>query len=102
MADVNPTVTNQSGGQEVLIAQATIDFASTAAQAQSTGVTIAMTGARVGDAALDTPITNLTTGVFHGVVSAADEVTAYFNNYSSGTVNPASAVYTVAVIRQKR
>lgn len=102
MADVNPTVTNQSGGQNILFAQATIDFANTAAQSQSAGVTVAVTGARTGDAVAVTPQTNLTTGVFHGVVSAADEVTAYFNNFSSGAVNPASAVYTIAVTRQAR
>jgi hypothetical protein len=82
-----------------LTALATLDFGSTAAQ-QSSDLTVAVTGAAVGDTVVVTPpaAPNVNTS-FTGFVSAADVVTVRFNNYSAAAVDPASGAYRVAVLK---
>jgi hypothetical protein len=60
-----------------------------------------VTGARVGDQILVSSQTGIATGHFTGVVSAADTVVLFYNNNAAGTVDLASAVYNVVVLRPK-
>lgn len=77
---------------------ATLDFGATAAQSQS-GLTLTVTGARAGDAVQVTPTADVSGMVFTGVVTAANVVTVYAKNFSSGSVNPASQQYRVIVLQ---
>jgi|SRR3990172_2335640 len=85
---------------QILTATATLDFGSTAAQT-STDLTIAVTGAAVGDPVMvGLPAAPDANSCFTAWVSAADVVTVRFNNYSSGAIDPASASYKVSVNKQ--
>jgi hypothetical protein len=77
----------------------TLDFGNVAANSQSTGLDITVTGARQGDAVTITPYTE-TSGIdYKAVVSGNDTVTAYAINFTAGAINPASMVYRVIVIQ---
>lgn len=82
-----------------LQATATLDFPSTNAQTSS-DLTITVTGAVSGDdVVLGIPSGSaLTNSSFSAWVSAANTVTVRYNNYSSGTQNPASGSFGVTVI----
>lgn len=89
----------QQGSAKFLWATASMDFASSATLLSS-DVTIAVTGARLGDPALigfvTPPVANVT---YYAFVSAADVVTARFMNTSGGTLDPAAQVIIVAVLK---
>lgn len=82
-----------------LTATATLDFPSTTT-GLSADLTIALVGAAVGDTVLlGTPAAPAANTSFTAFVSATDVVTVRFNNYSAGTVNPASASFKVTIIK---
>jgi hypothetical protein len=83
-----------------LTGSATLDFGSTNAQL-STDLTITVTGAADGDVvSLGVPNAAVNSNTSYSVwVSAANTVTVRFNNYSSGTVNPASGTFKVFVTK---
>jgi hypothetical protein len=79
-------------------ATATLDFASIAAAA-SEDLTIAVTGAVVGDPVfLGLPAAPTAGIVFQCFVSASDVVTVRATNITGAPVDPASADYRVAVL----
>lgn len=85
---------------KILSATATLDFPNTAAQSSS-DLTIAVTGAALGDVVLlgvPNSAVNANT-CYTAWVSAAGQVSVRFNNYSAGAVDPASAAFRVAVIQ---
>jgi len=82
---------------KVVSATATLDFGNTATLT-STDLPITVTGAAVGDSvAIGLPAAPDANGCFTGWVSAADTVTVRFNNYSAGSIDPASATYRATV-----
>jgi hypothetical protein len=90
-----------SGGTivtKVLSATATLDFGNTSAQ-NSADLTITVTGAAVGDdVRLGIPAAPDENSCFTAWVSATNTVTVRFNNYSAGSINPASGTYRATVI----
>jgi len=83
-----------------LYRSATLDFGSTAAQ-NSTDLTITVTGAADGDI-VSVGMPNASTNAnscFTAWVSAANTVTVRFNNYSGGTIDPASGTFKVRVFK---
>lgn len=79
--------------------KATIDFASMATGAGATSNDIALTGAALGDHVFVAPVVD-TAGVFvYGWVSSAGIVKVRAVNNTGSTVDPASAVYNVKVVR---
>jgi hypothetical protein len=98
LPDSNATILTTSD-LTVLSASATLDFGSTLTLS-STDLTIAVTGAAVGDTvALGLPVAPDANTCFTAWVSATNVVTVRFNNYSSGPVNPASGTYKVKVLK---
>lgn len=83
-----------------LTGSATLDFLSTNTQS-SIDMTIAVTGAADGDVvSLGVPNTAVNANTSYSAwVSAPNTVTVRFNNYSSGTVDPASALFKVFVTK---
>jgi hypothetical protein len=83
-----------------LTGSATLDFGSTNAQL-STDLTITVTGASDGDVvSLGVPNAAVNANTSYSAwVSASNTVTVRFNNYSSGTVNPASGTFKVFVTK---
>ena len=83
-----------------LTGSATLDFASTNAQ-NSRDLTIAVTGAADGDVvSLGVPNAAVNANTSYSAwVSAANTVTVRFNNYSIGTVDPASGSFKVFVTK---
>jgi hypothetical protein len=79
---------------------ATLNFPSTNAQL-SADLTITVTGAADGDVvSLGVPNAAVNANTSYSAwVSAANTVTVRFNNYSSGTVDPASALFKVFVTK---
>jgi hypothetical protein len=78
--------------------RATINFASTLTQ-ERTDVEVDVAGAALGDQVLVSCVTPLASDCeVTGFVSEANVVKARFNNYSSDTINPASAEYVITVI----
>lgn len=79
---------------------ATLDFGSTSAQS-SADLTITVTGATAGaPVMLGVPNGSvLSNSSFSAWVSATNTVTVRFNNYSSGSQDPASGTFTVRVIQ---
>lgn len=79
---------------------ATLNFGSTAA-GSSADLTITVTGAADGDA-VSLAVPNaavLSNSSYTAWVSAADTVTVRFNNYSSGSQDPASGSFRVSIIK---
>lgn len=85
---------------KVLINTATLDFGNTSAQ-NSADLTITVTGAADGDmVSLGVPnASTLTNSDFTAWVSATNTVTVRFNNYSSGSQDPASGTFKVQVFK---
>ena len=83
-----------------LTGSATLDFGSTNAQL-SADLTITVTGAADGDVvSLGVPNAAVNANTSYSAwVSSANTVTVRFNNYSSGTVNPASGTFKVFVTK---
>lgn len=83
-----------------LTGSATLDFPSTTTLL-SADLTITVTGAADGDVvSLGVPNTSVNANTFYTAwVSATNTVTVRFNNYSSGTVNPASGTFKVFVTK---
>jgi hypothetical protein len=84
----------------ILTAVATLDFPNTAAQ-QSADLTITVPGAAVGDVvALGTPNGSVSVdSAFFAWVSAANQVTVRFVNFSAGAIDPASGSFRVIVFK---
>jgi len=81
-----------------LTGSATLDFPSTAANASS-DLTIAVTGASIGDAvSLGSP-TPAAASLYTAFVSATNTVTVRFINFSVAAINPTSATFTVKVFK---
>lgn len=102
IATGDPTTTSVIGTpiRRVISASAALDFPNTLAQTSS-DLTIAMTGAALGDAVM-LGVPNAAVGAnsaFTAWVSAADVVTVRFNNYSALAINPALATFRVAVMQ---
>lgn len=76
----------------------TIDFGSITAQNQASS-TVAVTGARSGDAVSVTPSADTAGIVFSGVVTAKDTVTIYAKNFTAGSIDPASTTFRVIVFQ---
>ncbi|MFT3676807.1 MAG: hypothetical protein QM781_13015 [Chitinophagaceae bacterium] len=79
---------------------ATLNFGSTAA-GSSADLTITVTGAADGDA-VSLAVPNaavLSNSSYTAWVSAADTVTVRFNNYSSGSQDPASGTFRVSIMK---
>jgi len=83
-----------------LTGSATLDFPSTTTLL-SADLTITVTGAADGDVvSLGVPNASVNANTSYSAwVSAANTVTVRFNNYSSGTVNPASGTFKVFVTK---
>lgn len=78
---------------------AVLNFPNTLAQTSS-DLTVAVVGAKLGDAvALGVPNAAVNANSSYSAwVSAADQVTVRFNNYSAAAIDPASATFKVGVI----
>lgn len=86
---------------KALCASATLNFGSTAAQSSS-DLTITVTGAALNDEVLlGVPNGSADANTCYTAwVSASNTVTVRFNNYSSGSVDPASGTFKVSVIKR--
>lgn len=93
-------ITSSFYHQAILAASATLDFPSTSAQSTS-GLTISVPGASVGDAVAVGygNASTLTGHIYSALVSSNNVVTVVFLNGSSSTYDPASATFTVRVIK---
>lgn len=80
---------------------ATLNFPNMAAQTSS-DLTVTVKGAAIGDGVmLGPPVASVVANsCYTAWVSAADEVTVRFNNYSAGALNPASGDFVVMVTKQ--
>lgn len=85
---------------QILTATATLDFANTTT-GNSSDLTISVTGAADGDVvALGVPNAAINAkSCYTAWVSAANTVTVRFNNYSSASINPASATFKVKIFK---
>lgn len=82
---------------KLLAGSATLDFPSIAANG-SQSLTITVTGAVSGDAAIASPPATLNANLsFVAYVSAADTVTIRIHNNTGGAIDPASATWKVTV-----
>lgn len=90
----------QLGTIKILWDEATLDFPS-AATLVSADLTVAIVGAALGDPVVVSPLNGAPTAglAYWGFVSAADVVTVRQNNASAGTLDSASQVIRVAVIK---
>jgi len=78
---------------------ATLDFASITSNSTGT-ITVTVTGATIGYPVLLGAPGGLESGlIFCGYVSAADTVTIRLHNVSGGSIDPANATWTVAVLK---
>lgn len=77
----------------------TLDFPSISAQSHQ-DLTVTVTGAEEYDKVLISPPSSITAGVnYLGFISADDTVTVRAINYTSGAIDPASAVFRVTVLK---
>lgn len=86
------------------VVQATVDFASIAAQSQLSAVVTpapasGLVGVRLGDAVQVTPTTDVNGVIFTGVVTANNTLTLYAKNFTAGAINPASQVFQIVVLQ---
>ncbi|MES1250017.1 MAG: hypothetical protein ABUL46_05000, partial [Chitinophaga rupis] len=67
----------------------------------SSDLTVTLNGVAIGDVVAIGPASAAVTGnsCFTAWVSAANTVTIRFNNYSTGTIDPASGSFRVSVIK---
>jgi hypothetical protein len=85
---------------KTLTATSSLNFGSTSAQS-SADLTITVTGAADGDAvSLGVPNASVNNNSnYTAWVSASNTVTVRFNNYSSGSIDPANGTFRVSVIK---
>jgi hypothetical protein len=88
-----------AGWTRTMTTTLTHDFGSINAQTQATQ-TVTLAGASVGDAVIVRPTTAVNGIIVDGTVTAANTVTVRALNYSSGSIDPASQVYTVIIFQQ--
>jgi hypothetical protein len=88
------------GLAKVLTASSALNFPSTSAGSNS-DLTIAVSGAADGDAvSLGVPNASINSNSsFSAWVSSSNTVTVRFNNYSSGSIDPASGTFKVTVLK---
>jgi len=92
------TITTGATLSKILTGVASLDFPSIAAVSQA-NLTIAVTGAAVGDEVIMGLPAAPTAGiVFNAFVSAANTVTIRASNITAGAIDPTAATYSVAVI----
>jgi hypothetical protein len=94
------TVLTQQGGVKILWALSTTDLASTTTgtSAQSAGIVFA--GAMPGDLVLLGTKTAVVAGLHYSAfVSAVDEIKIQVANVSAGTIDSASQVFTVGLVK---
>lgn len=98
----NPVITQiltPAPASGVVRGGATLDFPSIAAAGTQT-LTVTVTGAAVGDQVLlSLPATVNAGVVFDARVTAADTVTVRAQNITASAIDPASAVYTLTVLK---
>lgn len=96
----NGTAWVRAGSSGTISNTAVLDFPSTNAQISS-DLTIALTGAVVGDSVLlGVPNGSVSPNTcYTSWVSATNVVTVRFNNYSSASVDPASGTFKVTIIK---
>jgi len=91
--------TDPAWGHAGIWVSTTLDFGTGTGQ-MSTDLTVAVTGAAIGDpVALGTPAAPDANACFTAWVSATNVVTVRFNNYGTSTVDPASGTYKVLVFK---
>lgn len=83
---------------KTLIGSASLNFPSTAREL-SADLTITVTGATTNDFVIVNPGTSNINSNYTAWVSAANTVTVRFNNYSTGTIDPATATFRVTVLK---
>jgi hypothetical protein len=76
-----------------------LNFPSVSANTQSAGQSVAVPGARVGDAVTITPFSDTTGILYKGVVSSDDTVTIYAINFTAGAIDPVAMLFRVVVIQ---
>lgn len=98
--DVAPSTHADIGISKIMGNSAALDFPNTGA-GLSADLTIAVTGAVDGDTVLlGVPISSQNANTcYTAFVSSPGIVTVRFNNYSSGSINPASGTFKVKIIR---
>ena len=90
----------QQGSVKCLWDTLTVDFASTPANTSTDSSGATITGARLGDPVLiGSDTTWLANISYVGFVSAADTVKVRLNNGTIGALDPASQVFTLAVLK---
>lgn len=90
----------QQGSIKVIWTEATVDFASTAANDITDSSAITLTGAALGDpVVLGDTVTPPAKGCFYAHVTAADEVKVRFVNNDDAAVDPASRTFRVAILK---
>lgn len=99
MAVAATSIENVKGGIEAQIGLFTLDFASTLTLVQSAALDLTFPGAKIGDFVIIQPMVKAANQVFTGYVDAADNVKAYFQNVTAATIDPASQVFRVMLIR---
>lgn len=99
MAVAASLIDTVKGGIEMLIGIFTLDFASTLTLVQSAALDLTFPGAKIGDLVLIQPMVKAANQVFTGYVDAADNVKVYFQNVTAATIDPASQVFKVTLIR---
>lgn len=82
--------------KKALNVTATLDFPMVIVNSQA-ALTVAVTGARQGDAVEVTPYEDVSGIIFTGVVTARDTVTVYAKNIGGGGINPPSTQFRIIV-----
>lgn len=77
----------------------TINFASTLTLVESASQDLTFPGAVIGDLVFIQPTVRVANQQFWGYVSAADVVTVGYQNVTAATVDPASQVFKVWVVK---
>lgn len=92
----------QAGSVKILWTTATVDFSSTNTTKSADSSDITLTGAALGDPVIlgsDTSGAVPIDSCFTAFVKAADTVVVRFNNYSGGSLDPASRVFTIGCVK---
>ena len=90
----------QAGTIKVLWTTATVDLSSTTTGTTAVSAGITITGAALGDPVILGTETAVAAGLhYDAFVSAADEVKVQVANVSAGTVDSASQIFHIAVVK---
>lgn len=90
----------QQGSVKILWATAAVDIGSTLTLVSTDSSAITVTGARLGDPVIIGCETAFVANyVWQAFVSAADSVVIRFTNATAGTIDPASFVFHVGVLK---